>query len=301
MPVYREMSRVEDVTDRYDLLLSPQFYLMKKEKLPVRFSFEARRVAPSLLEELGADIHWSFEVFREGKDHWIVVAYNPSEILDTIEKAGLSPDRIGKLYFAQQFIDDLETPLQLDDQRALIVMDGTVTLVPVSLVELGDSSPKKLDEMKRPSTAFTLHGESGRVRLGSREALWISLALLLLGVIWTTEGIRYRKAKTSLVEKTQKLTEQNPALASSIVRKNIHDQYAAVDRLQRQVRDTLRRIGRLISKESKLSHLKVDARGYTAVIEASGNRLATLKKLADSADLPATIKGTQLVLHGEWK
>jgi len=294
------MPPVESGAERFDLLVTPQFYLMKKEKLPVRFSFQARRIAPAMMEEVGAGSDWAYEVYRRG-DEWVVIAYNPDEIVAALQKAGLSPERIGRLYFAQQFIDDLVNPLRLNDRQVLTVMDEMATILPMALIENEIQQWSTLKELHRPSHGFSLQGISNRGKLGSRETLVITLLLMFLAGAWFLEGIRYHRSASAFVERLQRATEKNPALASRITRQNIHTRYLTLDQRQRGIRMTLRRIGTLISKDSKLSHLKVDESGYEAVIESRPAKISTLKKLALSAGLPAKTDGSRLIVKGAWQ
>jgi len=294
------MPRVETNKEDYDLLLTPQLYLLKRENLPVRFVFEARRIAPALMEELGADSSWAFEVFREG-EMWTVIAYHPATVMEVLARAGVPPGRIGRIYFAQQFREQLSKPLLLSDREAMMTMDATVTMVPTSLAVNPTEKWTDPGSLRKPAKGFIFRGRESRKWLGGREFLWIGLILFLLGAVWIAEGIRYRSAISALEARLKAAAGNDPTLVSRITRKNIHDHYVTIDRRQRQIRETMRNIGQLISKDSKLSRLKIDSKGYEASIDAKKNRLRTLKKLADSSALPARIEGETLKVKGAWR
>jgi hypothetical protein len=273
---------------------------MKRESLPVKFSFQARRVAPSVMEELGTDPSWVYEVFREG-DQWVFVAYNPQEITQLLRQIGCPPEKVRKLYFAQQLVDELSSPLILNDQMALIDLDDTVALAPLSLLPDSGAKRKTLSDLKRPSQGFLFKGAKSRHWIERKELTWIATALLLLGGAWTIEGLRYHQALTKVDRTIQEAIEAHPALASQITRSNIHEKYSLIDRQQKQRRETLKKIGRLISKNSKLSMLTFDKKRYSAIIEAPQNHLGSLKKMADSLHLPAHIDGKTLRIEGRWQ
>lgn len=297
LTVYRGMPRIEEEEEGYDLLLTPQLYLMKRERLPVRFLFEARRIAPSLMEELGTDDSWIFELFRDGEE-WIVVAYHPDDLLEVLRKARITPGRIGRIYFAQQFSEALRQPLLLGDREAMATVKGIVTILPSSMV-VGRS--RSLDTLPRPDKSFPFRENHGHQWMGRKTSIGISLLLLLLALFWVGEGLRYRQERLSLEAKVQEVSEGDPTLVSAITRRNIRDRYRSIDRRQRQIRTTMRKIGRLISKETKLSRLNIDTQGYEAIIETTKNRLHTLKELADSLALPSRSDGKRFIVKGTWR
>jgi len=86
-------------TAKIDLLLAPDLYLMKREALPVRFAFEAKRIAPTILEELGAGEGWQVEALREDTS-WLIIAYDPRLLGKILQEAGIPPTHVGRLYFS---------------------------------------------------------------------------------------------------------------------------------------------------------------------------------------------------------
>jgi hypothetical protein len=282
-----------------DLLLAPDLYLLKIEPLPVRFAHQAKKLAPSLMEELGAGPDWVYEVLK-GPGGWQIYAYDPRRLRESIQKAGLSTDRIGKLYFAQQFSDQLTAPLPLDDRFALATLSGMVTLLPLS----ADALPERTIEvgaLTRPRKGFSLHGMERHQLLGSRETGYLIAALLLLAISWGIEGWQYHHAGETLRQSLEQRLAQNPTLASGITRRNILQRYRDLDLPQRRLRETLQSIGSLTSKDSRLLSLEITPKGYEGEIESAADKLTTLKKLAKEAGLSATSSGQTLRLRGAWR
>ena len=301
IPLTRETKRDESGTEgACDLLLTPPLYLMKRESLPVRFSFQARKVAPSVMEGLGADPTWVHEVFREGEE-WVFVAYDPETVERHIREHGCKPENVKNLYFAQQFVESLDAPLPLDGEEALVNLDGTVAVVPRSLLSepVGEASP--LSSLPRPSPGFPFKGTGSARWLERKELSWIALALVLLGGAWWLEGYRLHRALRTYDQRIETAIGGTPALGSRITRSNIHRKYSAIDHRQRAIRSTLEKIGRLIGKESKISRLTIDRRGYTALIDTSAKRLSSLEKKANALGLPARTEGRLLQIKGRWQ
>lgn len=282
-----------------DLVLTPRFYLLKRDPLPLRFAFQARKLAPSLFEESGPQEPLRYEVLKE-PEGWLYFAYNPDEVRTFLKQRGIDTRRLRGLYFAQQFAPSLERPARLPGGReALVTVNGVVTLLPLSLLD--EEPVLEAESLSPPRQRFALPLGETASRIGKSTAVALVAASLLLGLAWLAEGIRYQRATGALTQELERSLEQHPTLRSRLTRENIHGKYSRIDRRQRQIRDTVRAIGTLISKESKLDTLALDEKGYRATISAPSKKLKTLKELADGAGLHATVKGGALELSGGWK
>jgi len=58
---------------RYDLMLTPQFYIFKKEPLPVTYQYQAAKLAPSILDELTGSGTYGYAAIKED-DGWALIA-----------------------------------------------------------------------------------------------------------------------------------------------------------------------------------------------------------------------------------
>ena len=122
--------------------------------------------------------------------------------------------------------------------------------------------------------------------------------LILLGLAWSIEGWHFHLAAAELKKPLNQALEGHSALASSITRRNIHERYLRIDQTQRRLRIVLQRLGTLIGKEARLSHLFITPKSYEVRITATPQRIATLKKLALRQGFSPQIDGTALLLKG---
>ena len=265
----------------------------------MRFAFQARKLAPAMLEELGMETSWRCEVFRQG-DEWALVAYDPEEIRSLLRAAGVDPRRVGRLYFAQQFLDQLEPPLRLGEKELLTVVDGQVVQLPETLLAT-DQTSNKVTELRRPRESFTFQSSGLGTMVSNPLALVLGISLLGFGLAWIVEGARYQREADTLQGKLETLLEKNPAYASALARRNILERYRSIDRQQREIRETVQRIGTLVGRDSKLASLRLDAKGYEARIEAPSSRLDTLKRHAKTSGLKAKVDAGSLRIQGKWQ
>ena len=285
----------------FDLLLSPQFYLMQKKRLTIRFGFEAKRLAPSILEELGAKPDWQFEVFKEDED-WVFVAYDPMEVEKALGSLGLETTRVHRVFFAQQIATQLQRPLRVGEEELLTLIEGTVVILPPSLLPVAsaiDNLPG-IENISRPEKGFSFPFSSGGKWISTEELMLLTALLFILGFIWTVEGLHYRKEVRNLENSLHRWGKDYPRLENPILRDNIYHKYANIDKHQRQLRETLKKIGSLTSKDSKLTSLKMDQKGYTVAIETHGAKKNEVMALSQRIGFTPKSNKDEIILHGAW-
>jgi hypothetical protein len=110
----------------YDLMLTPQFYISKREALPVKYLFQAIKLAPSILDDLTTSSNeYSYTAIKDG-DEWVLIAYDVDEIVSFVEGRGIPKSSIGKIYFAQQAKEYFQTAVEVDQKSAIVTLDDAV-------------------------------------------------------------------------------------------------------------------------------------------------------------------------------
>ena len=287
--VYRD----EDSSVPIRLILTPQFYLLKKEELPIKYAYQAKRIAPSLFEEeYGGDTSVRFFVFK-CQEAWCFIAYRPEEIAAFVQERGIDAKRIEKIYFAEQLAHAFQTPYAIDAQWALATVDDTVTVVPRKAV--GEAA-ETLDSVEWPKTGVRLTGARGSVRRHE----WAAMAVLcLFAVLWFIEGLRYQGGIDRLRAEQAKLTETYPQLQTRYTRESILRKYQTTDRAERTKRDVLQQLSRYVFRGVTLQEMALDANGYTLRVQVDGE--ASKRKLISLAKrngLQTRIEADGIVLQG---
>jgi hypothetical protein len=279
------MAQITDAKEKFDLVITPQLYIMKRSDLPIKYSFQAKKIAPSILEEFALGKELAYEVIKEEEtNEWIFIGYNPEKIEKLLLKKGLKPEQIGNIYFAQQFQDQLEkAPLILSDKEALSVINKIVTLVPANLID--EKAPKITPFMlKKPQKSFRfkfkkLSGASSSL-IDTKLAILASVAMGLFGVGWWLDGIKASSAFEKLEESLSEQISSYPSLQSSITRKNIYTKYSKIDKKQRAIREFLKGLGKLVTRDSKVVSLKIDNKEAQAILNVKPNYLNRIQRIA---------------------
>ena len=293
--VHRGMSTISRVK-RYDLMLTPQFYIFKKETLPVSYQYQALKLAPSILDELTGTGNYSYAAIKED-DGWALIAYDMAKIETFLEAHGLPKNLINKIYFAQQAKEHFLHPVSADEKNAIVTVDDTVVMLPKSIV--GTEECGILTNAFRPEKGIT-PSQSRQTWVTQKQAIVISVFLFLLAAAYFTEGLQYRTAIASARQKIETVKQKYPNLKdkSTIVLNNLYETNHAIDMHQRKMRDRLKSISRLTSKASKIDSLKIDSKQYEVSIATDAKHMKELKKYAKSQHLTVLDTNQSLQLKG---
>jgi hypothetical protein len=263
--VHKDMESISTINS-IDIVLTPQFYTFLKEELGVKFSYQAKQIAPSLFDDyLDDSKEYQFHVYK-CEEYWCFFAYCVDEITEFLETKGVKIHQISKIFFAQELSSSITDAIDLSPSVAMQSLDGIVTILPKRLMssdyrythlDLGGVSLKNGVAMSSSYGSF----------VSLKETTVITSILLLLGVIFIVEGGRIKSSIENDVAKQERLLEKNPKLSSALVRKSILGKYEPIDRKERAKRDTTEQISKLLSTKSRLKELIIDDTKISATIE----------------------------------
>ena len=287
----------------YDLMLSPQFYVIKKEKLPVKYAFQAKKLAPSILDDL-LDMGKKYEsvILKDG-ENWDFIAYAPKDIENFLEKFKIKPSQIGNIYFVDQIRKDIKgSVLNIDDYNALAFVDGYATIVPKSMLEnkhlirfKSKFRPKKSFKFK--STAQLKNG-SGQI---SKSAIVASVLIALLGGAFAFEGYSYKKDLAKYQDKLTNILDNSAGMGSKITRESIKHKYEEKEKTQRAIRELLSTLSGLSSKKSILQDLKLNKDSLIATFSVDSKEIKHFKALASSKNFTYKQSGNKIRVVGSLK
>jgi len=289
---------------KYDFVLLPQFYISKREQLPVKYAFQAKKLAPSILEEsLPTEYDYDYLVKKEGKI-WQFFAYSPKEIENFLQECcGISASKIGKIYFADQLKDVLKKlPIGVDEYNALTLVNGKATVVPRSMID-SDRYARFTNKL-RPSSGFNFKSNSKVAQNSSlsKGAIVASILSMLLGGAFIAEGFNYKNAIKTQQMKLGDIYENYPQLQSNLTRDSIKKKYEAIEKKERKIRDLIDTYSQLTSKKSILDKLKLDKGKLIAQFNVSPAEVKKIISIAKDAKLKTKkVNNTLIRVEGELK
>ncbi len=293
--VHTSMERVT-LLESVNVMLTPQFYTLKKEALPVKYAYQAKKIAPSLFEGLlEKGVLYEYMVYKEG-DTWAFIAFDTEKITTFLESKGVSAGKVAKLFFAQQAVDAFTAPMALGDKEALVVIDETVVVVPRSALSEEEAPTLEFGDHFTPKGGFRLKSkELSHASLITEKQAWaLAAVFVLFAGTFLVESSRYGgDAKESEAE-LETLYEAYPALQSSYARQGIVDKYRTIDTVERKKRDVIKAFSGMIFKGVTLTALHVDEKSFKAQFACADAGVAKrVKDLAKKAQYnTAEVKGS---------
>jgi len=189
--VHSSMNRVS-LTDSVNVMLTPQFYTLKREELPVKYAYQAKKIAPSLFEGLLEDKgEHEYLVIKE-EEGWVFIAYDIEKISAFLASKGIEKDKVSKLFFAQESSSHFIKPLGLGEREALVSLDDTVVVVP--RMALGDEEhiSSHFDESFTPTKGgIGIKGGSSNTAFTPQQAFSLAAIFMLFAGMFVVEGLRY--------------------------------------------------------------------------------------------------------------
>ena len=278
--IHADMKRVSrEYNNGVNIMLTPQFYTIKREEIPVKYGYQAKRIVPSLFDGLLENPE-EYKYFVEKEDEaWLCIAYNPEEIKTVLEQKGILPEQVSKIYFAEQSAGQFVHPVLLGDKEALVNLGGTMTIVPQIALN-PDEKPMQITQDFTPKKGVAFEGR-GKSFISTNEAYTLAAIFALFAVIYFVEGSRYGGDDAAQEAEMQTLLENYPSLQSSYTRKSIASKYKAIDTKERKKRDVIKSLSHMIFKGSKLSSLSVDDKRFKAQFSCKDASVTSkLKELA---------------------
>ncbi len=279
---------------RYDLMLTPQFYIFKKESLPIKYHYQAMKLAPSILDELTGAGAYSYAVIQED-DGWAFIAYDMGKIETFLAEKGLAKNFINKIYFAQQAKEHFKYPVSADEKNAIVTVDDTVVILPKSIV--AEEEYGIVTSAFRPDKGVS-PVQSGNTLFTQKQSIILSLLLILLAAGYLVQGIKYKNAITNIDANIEQAKSSEIKGKSNFLLKNLYKDKYALDSVQRKIRDRLKDISKLTSKVSKIDSLKITPKGYEVSIATDQKSIPKLQKYAKSKKLKVVKSTTGFKLKG---
>ncbi len=257
--VHTAMKKVR-LTEDVNVMLTPQFYTLKKETLPVDYAYQAKRIAPSLFEGLLEEgKHYEYMVWKE-EDQWVFLAYDLEMITTFLEEKGFSLEHVSKLFFAQQSVEHFVSPLSLGENEAIIALEKMAVVIPKTALE--EEPSLVFDNSFTPKKGIILHSAYGSI-FTLKQTLLLSAVFLILSLVFFIEGSRYSGTTEALQVQIEEVLEGYPSLSSKYTRDSIVSKYKTLDNLERKKRDIIKTLSGMIFKGVTLKTFEMNDKKFS--------------------------------------
>lgn len=119
------------LTQKSDIILSPEFYWVIKKKLNIKHAWQVKKICPSLFDGMLSEGTYEYLVVKES-DAFLLFAYDSNYILEHLKKLGINTDFIGNIYFAQN--EFLKDNIYFIGDKVLVAENDIFMILPKTLV-----------------------------------------------------------------------------------------------------------------------------------------------------------------------
>ncbi len=272
---------------KYDIMLTPQFYIVKDEEIPIKYAFQAKKLAPSILDDLlESNKDYEFIVQKLPNNKWRFFAYAPKDVEEFLKKFDIKPNQIKKIYFTEQISNILsKVPLSLDEENALVLLDSKATIIPKNMLESAVFA--NFNKKMRPKKAFGFKPTSTKSNTNKIDKVTIIVAtlLFLIGAAFLVEAFSYKQATKKLEEKLIALYDEDPSLSTKLARNAIKSKYEKIEKTQRSIREQLKNFSQLSSKKSILESLTLNKNNIEATFKVEPSEIKRVKAITANTSL----------------
>lgn len=261
------------VSEATNIMLTPQLYTLKKEELPIKYLYQAKRIAPSLFDGLlDGSKEYDYFVYKED-EKWVYIAYSFEQIKDLLISKDIKPEKVSKIFFAQQAYASFSSAVYIGEKEALINLDDTVVVVPRVSLEKG-AEVKAFDQSFAPKNGVGMQGiYSADSFIERKQAVTLAIVFSIFAGMFFVEGLRNGGNSKNVQEEMDTLLEKYPTLQSQYTRESIFDKYKTIDKNERKKREVLKSFSRMIFKGVTLTSLTLNEKAFKAEFSCSDKKV----------------------------
>ncbi len=233
-------SHFVDTKEPINIILSPEYYWVKKVQIPVSSTSKAKQYAPAMFEHHLPD-NGTYEyslLSTDETNQFIIVAYDKAQILQQLKSQINDTKNIDMIYWAQMVFPKIETCVNLDNRHSLVNIDD------ILLFSNHRCEKSAWDVQGLMTNANFTHKGIKLEQLSStsipKKSLFTTIAaasavLIALGIEYGVQSYKINQ----LEEKIQEIKTQYNLPQTSMQLKSMTDRLQKTDTKQNEIRTLL--------------------------------------------------------------
>ncbi len=238
-----------DKRGNFGVILSPQFYWVKKVKLPVTSVRAAKKLARSVYEESLPESDFTYHV-EKVDDEFIIIAYDKEDINKSFQSAFADDRDIKAVYFAQNELQDIKSCKNIDAFSALTNIDGLLVQVPRSCTNSTSSVDGHLKNisLSNKKISFALNDQ---VALSDKTLYAIVSFFAIFFISYMIEYVSYKVEMSNLSEQRAQIIDKYDLPATSMQLKSIKSSLLNSYMGQKKIRDVIYKLSKIKLQEGE--------------------------------------------------
>jgi len=264
--------------ERFDIILSPALYWVKKIALPITSVREVKKLLPSIFEESLPEGDYSYYAYKHGEE-FFVFAYEDKKIFDFLNQKGVAYSDIASVRFAQSEFDTIESTLCINEKECLYLKDELVILVPSEWIDKKEMLDIKNLKLSNHTIKLQQYGhivdKSSLVKIG---AILLALAFIFIAEIFIASV-----KKDELITAREEIFPKYKLLPTMFQNRSSLEKYRAIDEQGKKLREMLSYFFKMkLVKEQKLIHIAY--KNKLLSVKFSGVTQANIKTITEELD-----------------
>lgn len=288
--------------EKVDIILSPIFYWVKKEKISLKKERDAQKVASSIFDgEFDNFEEFKYLAIKYSDEEYIFIAYNPKEILEKLESDfGIKEINIGNIYTAQSEFYNIEYPLSVSRKQMVVGIDGIVSEIPKHSF---DSATIYVNEFltKNDRTKYSLKYKG--VRGGGDNLIIASILSFALIIYFSLDILKLNKDLETINFEVEQKRENYKLPSTSFQIDSIKTRYKTIEKEQTKIRESIYWLqDKRFSKYGKINYLTLNRKGLMFKLEIKkGQSLNKIKSLLQERDKSVEFNEKRNILEVSFK
>jgi len=259
----KESPVVTQTDTKYHIVLSPTLYWVKREKLPLKYLHEVKKIAPTLFEEMLPKGDYSYALYKDGEE-FILFAYEDKKILELLAQKGISANSIVGISFAQTAFDALDEAVRINDREVLTKKDGIVVVLPSAWFDTALPLEKIV---LKPSDPIVKLEQFSHI-IDKKTLYKIGLLLFIFVSVLMVEYFYYSKNLNMLVEEKAKIFQNTKLKPTLMQNRAILSHYQSAILRQEKLREYMGYLLKAkLKKDEKIVAIKYGDKKLQIVFE----------------------------------
>jgi len=286
--------------ERIDIVLSPEFYWIKKIEFDIKNIRSAKKISPSLFEGSLPHNNFSFKVLKQDRNFY-AIAYDINEIKEEIENSGLNINSVKKLYFTQKEFENIDKCIKLDDFYSLAKIENIWTKIPKICSEESVDIENILNNLKLSNFFVTL-SKKNEITIDKKLLKGIFVILVLLVASQVVELFSYNKELIEIEKKEKKILQDYSLPATMIQLRSIEKRLDKKLKMDLAKKELLKFISKLSIKGSKIKRLVIKKEEVLMEIEdEKEDIIENLKKEIEKSYKILKVKKNKNIFKVWWR
>jgi len=230
-------TKVNSFSKKFDIIISPEFYWVRKFEIPVKTEAQARHVLPTLFEDIIDNTAvLTYQVIKLDENQFLCFAYNNKKIYEVIKNSNIPISNISAIYFSQNECLNFNT-FEIDNLKFMYTSDGILVKVPNNLLTDTMDLKKVINNIKLSSHKLRIKLYNDVISSKYYYTFFVLLGILIL--LNLVKYFDYSNEINKLEDSFQKTRKINKLPSSTIQTNAILKKYETTIETEKKKREAI--------------------------------------------------------------